>query len=106
MPKPVTSDEAGFHGGKRAAKADHQGVSRSKSPNDAGADNEAADYVHITIKKGGEKFWIMAHKTRAERLKAGEDIMLSDVVENSDVYFGKQGEPNRASRAMLRSVYS
>jgi hypothetical protein len=46
-------------------------------------------------------YTLQAHRSAAASFKAGESVLVSDIVENSDVYYGKQGEPNRASKAML-----
>jgi Shwachman-Bodian-Diamond syndrome (SBDS) protein len=91
--------------GKRAGKTESSLPQRGGS--DAGAHAAEDDhYVHFTLKKNNEKYWILAHKSGAAKLKAGESLPLMDIVESFDIFHGKQGQPNRASKAQLRYVCS
>jgi Shwachman-Bodian-Diamond syndrome (SBDS) protein len=94
-----------IHRGKRAGKTESSLPQRGGS--DAGAHAAAEDdhYVHFTLKKNNEKYWIFAHKSGAAKLKAGESLPLMDIVESFDIFHGKQGQPNRASKAQLRCVH-
>mmetsp|Transcript_2275 Transcript_2275/g.3236 ORF Transcript_2275/g.3236 Transcript_2275/m.3236 type:complete len:124 (-) Transcript_2275:69-440(-) len=104
MPRTNASDEAGFHGGKRAAQSEglskeHHDINRS---NDAEVDN---GYVGFSLKKDKEKFWVLARKDSAEKFRKGEIIPLMDIVERTEIFYGKRGEPDRASKAMLSNYF-
>ena len=40
---------------------------------------------------GGQKYWVLAHKTGVAKIKKGEeDVRIADVVEETSVFHGKQ----------------